>query len=228
MNKKVKYSFISSLFAIILIITVSVINRGIKVKNNISEKTATIINEITPYEVEYIYDSTLAEDADQVVISEGENGLQYTYDGINYVKISEPKKKVVKVGTGKSATYEGKLTSYGADCKGCSAAGNVSCMTKEGKKHSLTNDGIYYKDSTYGDVRILAADNSGFPCGTIVKVNNGKQEFTGIVLDTGSSMRTAWSNGTVWLDLAFATQNDAKSAGMSSNNAKFVVQRWGW
>ena len=101
-------------------------------------------------------------------------------------------------------------------------------MTKEGKKHSLTNDGIYYKDSTYGDVRILAADNSGFPCGTIVKVNNGKQEFTGIVLDTGSSMRTAWSNGTVWLDLAFATQNDAKSAGMSSNNAKFVVQRWGW
>ena len=61
-----------------------------------------------------------------------------------------------------------------------------------------------------------------------IKINNGKEEFTGIVLDTGSSMRTAWANGTVWLDLAFATQEEAKVAGMSSNNTQFVVQRWGW
>ena len=228
MNRKVKFAFISSLCTIILIITISLINKGVTIKNNINDKTATVVNEITPYETEYVYDSTLASDADQVVVEEGINGLKYTYDGINYKTVSKAKKRIVKVGTGKSATYEGKLTSYGANCKGCSSSGNVSCMTKEGTKHSLTKDGIFYNDTTYGSVRILAADNSGFPCGTIVKVNNGKEEFTGIVLDTGSSMRNAWSNGTIWLDLAFATEADAKAGGMSSNKAKFVVQRWGW
>ncbi len=228
MSRKVKYAFISSLIAIFMIITLSVMNKGVKVKNNISDKTATIINEVTPYETKYIYDNTLSSDADQVVLSEGKNGLVYTYDGINYKKVSEPEDRVIKVGTGKSATYNGKLTSYGADCKGCSSTGNVSCTTKDGKKHSLINDGIYYKDEAYGDVRILAADNSGFPCGTIVKIDNGKEEFTGVVLDTGASMKEAWINGIVWLDLAFAKESDAKTAGMSSNNAKFVVQRWGW
>ena len=142
MTKKVKFTFISSLIAIILIITLSVVNRGVKISNNTKDKTATIINEVTPYETKYIYDSTLASDAEQVVLSEGKNGLVYTYDGINYKKVSEPEDRVVKVGTGKSATYDGKLTSYGADCKGCSSSGNVSCPTKEGKKHSLINDGI--------------------------------------------------------------------------------------
>lgn len=228
MNKKVKLAFISSLFTILIIITISLVNRGNVIKNNIKDKTAGIINEITPYETEYIYDSTLSSDADAIVISEGVNGFSYTYDGINYKVVSKPEKRVVKVGTGKSATYEGKLTSYGANCKGCSSSGNVSCITKEGKKHSLIQDGIYYNDSTYGNVRILAADNSGFPCGTIVKINNEKTEFIGIVLDTGSSMRTAWANGNAWLDLAFATESDAKTSGMSSSKAKFVVQRWGW
>ena len=228
MNKKVRFTFISSLIAIFLIITLSVMDKGVNIKNNTSDKTATIINEVTPYETKYIYDSTLASDAEEVILNEGKNGLVYTYDGINYKKVSEPEDRVIKVGTGKSATYDGKLTSYGADCKGCSSSGNVSCMTKKGKKHSLINDGIYYKDEAYGEVRILAADNSGFPCGTIVKINNGKEEFIGVVLDTGASMKNAWASGKVWLDLAFAKESDAKSSGMSSNNAKFVVQRWGW
>lgn len=228
MNRKVKNAFISSLCAITLIMTFSMFNRGIKVKNPTSEKTATITNDIIPYEIEYIYDSSLSKEADAVVEIEGINGLSYTYDGINYKKVSEPQNQVVRVGTGKSVTYDGKLTSYGADCKGCSLEGNVSCMTKEGKKHSLSKDGIYYEDATYGQIRILAADNSGFPCGTVIKVNNGKDEFTAIVLDSGSSMRTAWEKGIVWLDLAFATESEARAGGMSSNNAKFIVQRWGW
>ena len=34
-----------------------------------------------------------------------------------------------------------------------------------------------------------------FPCGTVVKVNNGVlNEFSGIVLDTGIAMRNAWRN----------------------------------
>ena len=228
MNRKVRIALKTSVCAIILIITIGLFDKGVTIRNDVEDKTATIINEITPYEIEYIYDSTLSSDADAVVISEGTNGLKYTYDGINYKTISEVQNKVLKVGTGKSATYSGKLTSYGADCPGCSKEGNVSCMTREGIKHSLTKDGVYYNDSTYGNVRILAADNSGFPCGTIVKVSNVKEDFIGIVLDTGFSMRTAWNNGDVWLDLAFVTENEANLSGMTSNNAQFVVQRWGW
>lgn len=227
MNRRVKNAFITSLCAMTLIIMISFFDKGATIKNPIEDKNASIVNEIVPYETEYIYDSSLSKDT-EVVVSEGVNGIKYTYDGINYKVISKPKNKVVKVGTGKTTSYTGKLTSYGVNCKGCSSAGNVSCMTREGKKHSLTRNGMYYNDTIYGKTRILAADTSGFPCGTIIKIDNGKEEFTGIVLDTGSSMRTAWKNGTVWLDLAFSTEEEARNAGMSSNNTKFVVQRWGW
>ena len=75
----------------------------------------------------------------------------------------------------------------------------------------------------------MAADNTAFPCGTIVKVDNGNlDEFYGIVLDSGSAMRGAWKEGIVWMDLAFSTQTEARTGGATSSNTKFEVQRWGW
>ena len=88
---------------------------------------------------------------------------------------------------------------------------------------------MYYTDTVYGSVRILAADNGAFPCGTIVKVNNGiLDEFYGIVLDSGSAMRNAWDEGVVWMDLAFTSQAEALTGGATSSNTSFEVQRWGW
>lgn len=229
MTGKVKFSLVLSFFLSIGIITITILNTGITLTNPNGSKTATIINEIVGYGSDYVYDEKMPTTADPVVIEEGINGLSFTYDGLNYINLSEVKNEVVKVGIAKEGNYSGQLTGYGPDCPGCSSVGNVSCRTYEGGKHSLINDGIYYDDYLYGKVRILAADNSVFPCGTIIKVNNGNlKEFYAVVLDTGATMRKAWSEGVVWMDLAYSSQKEALTAGATSKNTKFSVQRWGW
>ena len=209
MATKVKFSLILSIMIIIVMITITIFNAGVTIYNPTGSMTATITNEVEAYGTDYVYVSNMPKTAEPIVISEGINGLDYTYDGLNYVHLSDKKNEVVQVGTGKD--------------------GNVACRTKTGTNHSLINDGLYYSDDIYGSVRILAADNSAFPCGTIVKVNNGTlKEFFGIVLDSGSAMRKAWKEGIVWMDLAFTTQKEARTGGATSSNTKFEVQRWGW
>lgn len=229
MTSKVKISLILSIVVMISIITVTIVNTGTTLYNPIGDMTATIMNEVEAYGTDYVYVENMPSTADPIVISEGINGLDYTYDGLNYIHLSDMKNEVVQVGTGKQGNYHGKLTGYGPDCPGCSTVGNVACKTKEGTNHSLIYDGLYYNDEVYGSVRILAADNGAFPCGTIVKVDNGNlDEFYGIVLDSGSAMRNAWKGGTVWMDLAFTSQAEALTGGATSSNTTFNVQRWGW
>lgn len=229
MTRKFKISLVLSMIIMVSTIVVTIKNTGITLYNPTGDKTATIINEVEPYETDYVYVENMPSNAEPIVLEEGINGLDYTYDGLTYTHLSDKKNEVVQVGTGKEGLYTGKLTGYGPDCPGCSAVGNVSCKTREGTNHSLINDGIYYTDTVYGSIRILAADNSAFPCGTVIKVNNGYlDEFYAIVLDTGSSMRNAWKNGTVWIDLAFASQADARNGRATSSNTEFSVQRWGW
>lgn len=229
MTFKVKFSLFLSVTLIITIITVTILNTGTTLYNTTQNKTATITNEVKAYGTDYVYVENMSVTADPIVLEEGINGLELTYDGLNYTHISDVKNEVVQVGSGKEGKYTGKLTGYGPDCPGCSTVGNVACRTLAGTNHSLINDGLYYSDSIYGKVRILAADNTAFPCGTIVKVNNGVlDEFYGIVLDSGSAMRNAWSNGDVWMDLAFSTQAEALTGGATSSNTSFSVQRWGW
>lgn len=126
-------------------------------------------------------------------------------------------------------TFNGRMTGYGPDCVGCSKVGNVACMTREKKKHSLISDGIYYEDKEFGKVRILAAATTKFKCGTIVEVKkDGKEPFYGIVLDTGGSMRKAWANGTVWMDLAYTSNALSSSDGLTGKNITFNIYRYGW
>ena len=229
MTTKVKFSLVLSIIAVVTIITVTILNTGITIYNPTGDMTATIINEVEPYGTDYVYVENMPSTAEPVVVVEGVNGLDYTYDGLNYVHLSDMQNEVVQVGTGKEGNYSGKMTGYGPDCPGCSIVGNVACRTKLGTNHSLINDGLYYSDEVYGSVRILAADNTAFPCGTIVKVDNGNlDQFYGIVLDSGSAMRNAWKEGIVWMDLAFSSQAEALTGGATSSNTKFEVQRWGW
>lgn len=229
MSIKVKLSLVLSVIIMVTTITITIINTGTTLYNPTGDMTATMINEVEPYGTDYVYVENMPSTAEPIVLVEGVNGLDYTYDGLNYVHLSDVKNEVVQVGTGKQGNYSGKLTGYGPDCPGCSKVGNVACRTKAGTNHSLTYDGLYYNDEAYGSVRILAADNGAFPCGTIVKVNNGNlEEFIGIVLDSGSAMRGAWREGVVWMDLAFSSQAEALTGGATSNNTTFNVQRWGW
>ena len=229
MSKKLGISLTLSICIMIAIVTVTILNDGITIHNPAPNMTATIINEVKAYETEYVYNSNMPSTADPLTLVEGINGLDYTYDGLNYIHLSDKVNEVVQVGTGAGGLYNGKLTGYGPDCPGCSVVGNVSCRTREGLNHSLINDGLYYADTVYGSLRILAADHSIFPCGTIVKVNNGVlNEFYGIVLDTGYAMRNAATQGTIWMDLAFSSQEEALTGGATSSNTSFSVQRWGW
>lgn len=230
MSKKVKLSLILFIVLSTLIIINTINKSGITIYNQSSRMTIAVINEIDTFETTYVYDSKIPSTADPITLVEGVNGLSYTYDGLKYTKLSDKVNEVVKLGTGEQGLYTGKLTGYGPDCPGCSAVGNVSCRTRERKSHSLTYDGLYYNDIEYGDLIILAADHTKFPCGTVVKVDNGiLDEFYGIVLDTGIAMRNAWrKQGIVWMDLAFSSQKEALTGGATSSNTKFSVQRWGW
>lgn len=126
-------------------------------------------------------------------------------------------------------SFTGRLTGYGPDCAGCSGYGNLACRTREKKTFSLKNDGIYYTDSEYGKVRILAAATTKFKCGTIITVTKeGQTPFNAVVLDTGGSMRKAWASGSVWMDLAYSTEAMAGSDSLTGKNIKFDVQRYGW
>ena len=227
---KIKFATFFTIAAIGIILTNTALNVSTTVKNNAIDKTAIIANEIDPYEIEYKYVAKRPSTAPKKVVSEGVNGLRYTYDGINYISLGEKKNEVVEVGTGASGVFKGRLTGYGPDCPGCSSVGHVSCTTREGKSHSLIYDGLYYKDYEYGSLRIVAADHMKFPCGTVVEIDNGiLPKFTAIVLDTGIAMRNAWRNeGVVWMDVSYTSQKEALTAGATSLNTSFNVQRWGW
>lgn len=139
--------------------------------------------------------------------------------------------EVVVVGTGKNGQYTGVITGYGPDCKTCSGLGYVYCQTEDNKNFNLINDGIYYDDDEYGEVRVLAAATAEFPCGTIVEVDSSNLgKFVGIVMDTGYDMRRHLEEGIYHFDVAFETEKDedvAKATNMTGT-VKFNIQRWGW
>lgn len=226
---KIKICFCICFVFIIMIISTTINNFGVTIYSVYPNMTSTVVNEIIPYTTTYIYDENKPSDSTPEIVTKGINGLSYTYDGVDYTILTNMTPQVEKKGTGKSGAYVGHLTGYGPDCPGCSKVGNVSCKTREGSKHSLIYDGITYIDSIYGEVRILAAETKVFPCGTIIKVDNGvMDEFYGVVLDTGYTMRKAWSEGVVWIDLAYSSQSEKEIKKATSSNTKFNVQRWGW
>ena len=200
------------------------------VENKNKDKNISVINTVVNYKTITKYTNRLPYNDIKVII-EGEDGIIYEDEQGNITKIvREVVDEVVEKGTGPSGHYVGRMTGYGPDCYGCSKVGNVACRTDNGSKHSLINDGIYYDDNEYGEVRILAAETNVFPCGTIIEVDNGRlKPFIGVVLDSGYAMRSAWKEKQqVLIDLAFATEKDPTVSKATSNYTKYDVKRWGW
>lgn len=126
-------------------------------------------------------------------------------------------KEAVKIASKKSVAFTGNMTAYGPDCKGCS--GRTSCPPRQ----NLSGGNVYFKDSDYGTVRILAADSS-LPCGTIVKISNvsiTNSSVYGVVLDRGSAIV-----GNT-MDIMYESESKAMSFGRQSN-VRFEIVRWGW
>ena len=200
-----------------------------EVVNNDASKSLNVINKVINYTTEVTYKANRPSNVREVT-RKGVNGLAYVSEnGKDQQIIRQMVPEHVIQGTGSQGEYVGKLSAYGPDCPGCSKVGNVACLTREGKRHSLVNDGIYYNDSEYGKIRILSAAREKFPCGTVIKIDNGRvQPYLAIVLDSGGSMVNAWKKGTIWIDLAYQTQASARGNNTSGSNVKFSVQRWGW
>lgn len=197
--------------------------RDIIMKNK--DANLTVESSVIRYDTVTKYNDALTTDVKNVLVS-GQDGIVYVDNNGNVVKtIQEKVDEVIEVGTINPHSYLGTLTAYGPDCVGCT--GQVACTTREGYGHNLYTDGIKYTDSTYGEVRILAAYLPEFPCGTVIdyKDSNGNIE-TGIVLDTGGAMINAWNRGQVLIDLAYPSEQSGIMG--TKFNVRFDVKRFGW
>lgn len=106
----------------------------------------------------------------------------------------------------------GKMSGYGPDCIGCS--GYLANGTYVG------GGNIYYDDSEYGRVRIVAGDKK-FKFGTIVRINDS---MLAIVLDRGGSIGIGKK---FMFDLLYESEAEANRNGVSSNT-KFEILRNGF
>lgn len=212
---------------LLFISTISLFNFGsdkdFTLSNDVIEKNSFVEVEVIEHDTDYIYDASRPDNYEEVTVN-GVDGVTYD-NGIEEVVLSESVTEVITKGTGKNGLYQGMLTGYGPDCEGCT--GVVACYTKEKTNHNLITDGIYYEDSEYGSIRILAADHREFPCGTIIEITNSDLEKEiGIVLDTGSGMRKAYDEGWILIDLAFTDESDLWH--VTNKNTTFNVLRWGF
>lgn len=133
-------------------------------------------------------------------------------------------------------TYTGILTGYGPDCTGCGNFNTGKVVTSSGYHVSNIVDGaiepaftITYNDSEYGEVRIVAADDS-IPFYSIVRITvpNWDEPVLAIVLDRGSTVgfeNCRSSRGCLTqFDLLYPTE--AESLG-KTRNVKFELLRSG-
>ena len=198
-----------------------------EIDNKNFEKDGLVINYVTNNKTVVNYNTKIPSNITNV-LDEGQIGLSVDISNEKKV-IQEPEDKIIEKGSGPYGIYKGKLVGYGPDCVGCSGEGYLACRTEDGKRFSLKYDDIYYNDSKYGRVRILAAETSSFPCGTIVKIikKNGV-EFLAIVLDR---IGTPSTPDNIIMDLAYPTQNDKavfNADGLLDSSVTYEIQRWGY
>lgn len=219
-----KMSLLVSSFLLFFLVASIVINTMVVVRKQEKEKVSSKITfEIHPDKMVSSYNFIEVVPTEEEKVEEKEEEV-----------VEEVEKETVSVTTStpdesNDAVFVGKMTGYGADCIGCSGVGALSCRAADGSRHTLTENGEYYNDATYGTVRIVAAALDKFPFGTIVKVDHpALGTFYAVVMDTGGSMKRAWNNGYVWMDLAFKTESDPEIYATTSSNTTYSVQRWGW
>lgn len=111
---------------------------------------------------------------------------------------------------------KGGLSAYGPDCSGCSG------YLASGRYVGDSN--IYYNDSQYGKIRIVAGDRS-YKYGTIVRIKSSKigNDIIAIVLDRGG---VGLSNRYMF-DLLFESEKKALKFG-SFSDVVFEILRYGY
>ena len=139
---------------------------------------------------------------------------EYFKNNSRVIKTVSNIEEIKKYGKENILKFDGTITSYGANCVGCS--GYLACPP-----HINAKEKIYYSDNKYKNLRIVAADNH-IPCGSIVKIKGIKnfKDIYAIVLDRGGAIK-----GTLF-DLLVDSENSASSLGRQK--VKYEILRWGW
>lgn len=128
------------------------------------------------------------------------------------IEYETPKEEVYIPSIIVGSTFTGTMSGYGSD---------IGDLTASEYNISET---IYYEDSTYGSLRILASDKC-IPFGTVIEVSNSKiGSFKAIVLDRGGNIGF---DRLYDFDLLFETSKEAMNYG-SSLNATFKILRVGY
>ena len=197
------------------------------VKNiDVNNKTAYVnsdaikkeeVIEVAPVEVvpEVVEEEPVVEEVQEEVEEEPKEKVVVGKDEIiedNTPIDSKPNEEVYIPSITVGSTFTGTMSGYGSDIGSLTASGHY------------IGDSIYYPDSTYGNIRILAGDRS-IPFGTVIRVSNSNAgSFIGIVLDTG---RNIGFDRLYDFDLLFETSREAINYGVSKN-VTFEILRVGY
>ena len=144
----------------------------------------------------------------------GMNGLTIEYNGIK-VDIQKSQPEIIEIGQKVIDTFIGSITGYGPDCKGCSGEVAAGQNVKDGN--------IYYNDSKYGKLRIIAADKK-YPYGSVFRISNSKvlsEPTLAIVMDRGSAIKDNK------IDLLFESEKSVPKA-TTQKNIIIDIIRLGW
>lgn len=180
-------------------------------------------------------------EAEQLVVDQDDNSLVVLDDNTIEEKNDGDVEETVNKGERVPLetileTYTGILTGYGPDCAGCGDFNTGKVVTSSGYHVSNIVDGaiepaftITYNDYEYGEVRIVAADDS-IPFYSIVKITvpNWDEPIIAIVLDRGSTVgfeNCRSSRGCLTqFDLLYHTEEESLG---KTRNVKFELLRSG-
>ncbi len=109
------------------------------------------------------------------------------------------------------ATETITMSHYGHDCSGCKTGETAS-------GYYIGDGNIYYNDSTFGSVRIVAADKK-YPFGTILRLNGE----LAIVLDRGG----VGDGKKFQIDLLVSSESESSKLGVK-RNVNLEVLRYGY
>lgn len=105
------------------------------------------------------------------------------------------------------------MSHYGHDCYGCTSGYTASGY--------YVGDGrIYYNDSTFGSVRVVAADQK-YPLGTILRLGYRGSKITAIVLDRGGGIGDSQR---FQIDLLTSSNSEAYQLGIVENTSLEVLR----
>lgn len=161
--------------------------------------------------VDILNDCENTDTSDYLVNDEAIETKQGDYIVVNTEEVVEENKTTVSVNS-QNEVLIGKMSGYGPDCYGCSGYLASGVYVGDGN--------VYYNDSEYGQVRIVAGDKK-YKFGTIVRINDS---VLAIVLDRGGSIGI----GKKFLfDLLYVTEAEANINGISYET-KFEILRNGF